>query len=147
MVVFVSVILIAAVVGLVAYPLLAKQEVAVDRRPDRRPKKAERMRQLDSELSSIQSALEQLEIDVKSGVVTEEEYVDRRVAHVRRAEAIRRGWKEPARDTGIGAADDIERRVAELRRLKGRVCPKCRAPVRANDKSCPECGAQIRAGR
>jgi hypothetical protein len=142
MVVFVSVVLIALVVASITYPLFRKEEKVVTKQPI-----TERLRQLNSELEAIDPAIQQLEIDLKSGSITEADYIDRKVNYLRRAEAIRSRTDGLEKGTEPREEDDIERRVLELRRAKRSFCPSCRAPAREGDKFCPECGTRITPGR
>ncbi len=139
--VFFAALIIAVVAGLIAYPLVLKEGVAGTRRAGREGKRT------DSRLDEIDAALQQLEVDLQTGVVTEEEYVELELKYRRRAEAIRGRTKGPKKEKKLREEDDIERRVANRRRSKRLNCPKCGAAVQEGNKFCPECGTPIAPGR
>jgi hypothetical protein len=89
------------------------------------------------------AALRDLDFDYRTAKISDEDYAPlRQQLLLQAAEAAQAAAGSPSAQD-----DDIEAAVRALRgtqkRAAARVCPRCHAALRANDKFCPKCGAAL----
>ena len=97
-----------------------------------------------SKRDTTYSMLKELEFDVQSGILTDEDYRDLEARYKRRAISILRDIDDLEKETDV--EDEIERQVLELRQGKGRFCPQCGARYHESDRFCSRCGAGLTQG-
>lgn len=137
--IFFAILLTVAAFGYIAYPLI------------RGPRRAaavtaaagdEHVDGLLTRRDTTYSMLKELEFDYHSGLLTEEDYRDLEGRYRGKAISILRDIDQVG-SAGDDAGDEIERQVAELRRVKQRFCSQCGVAVRPADRFCANCGANL----
>lgn len=127
-------ILAILAVAFIAYPLLRKGS------PNRSAKAVEdgQLRELRARRDAISSAIEELELDFKSGTLAEEDYRDLEAGY--RREALSLLKEIDALEKATDVSDEIERQVRQARQAKALSCPRCGARYLEEDKFCSRCG-------
>ena len=135
MTIFVALVLTVLTFAFIAYPLLRQKLRTADSVED------EKLQELYSKRDTAYSMLKELEFDLKSGNLTEEDYRDLETRYKRKAVSILRGIDNLKQDVSVD--DKIEKQVLALRQEKGRFCPQCGARSKDGDRFCSSCGANL----
>lgn len=135
MTVFVAVALAVLTFAFVTYPLLKRRARLVGSAED------DKLRELSSKRDTTYSMLKELEFDLQSGILTEEDYQDLEVRYKRKAISILRDIDDSEKGTEV--EEEIEKQILELRRGKGRFCPQCGARCQEGDCFCSRCGTSL----
>ncbi len=138
MTIFIAVLLTVATFAFIIYPLLRQRAPKVGLTED------EKLRELSSKRDTTYAMLKEMEFDLQSGILTEEDYHDLEARYKRKAISILRGIDDLKRGTNV--EDEIEKRVLELRRSKGRFCPQCGTSYQEGDRFCSRCGTGLSKG-
>ena len=104
----------------------------------------EKLQELHSKRDTTYSMLKELEFDLQSGILTEEDYRDLETKYKRKVISILRNIDNLERDSGV--EEEIEKQVLELRRDKGWLCPQCGARCLEGDRFCSRCGTSLSQG-
>ena len=136
--VFIAVVLAVLTLAFIIYPLfrqrLSQEGLAED----------EKLQELRSKRDTTYSMLKEMEFDLQSGILTKEDYRDLEARYKRKAISILRGIDDLKAGTNV--EDEIEKRVLELRRSKGRFCPQCGTSYQEGDRFCSRCGTSLSQG-
>ncbi len=138
MTIFAVVALVVLTFVFIVYPLFRRRSPEVGLTED------EKLQELRSKRDTTYSMLKEMEFDLQSGILTEEDYHDLEARYKRKAISILRGIDDLKRGTNMG--DEIEKRVLELRRSKGRFCSQCGTRYQDGDRFCPRCGTSLSRG-
>ncbi len=138
MTVFVTIVLTVSAFAFITYPLFKQRSRSVDAVED------DKFRELSSSRDTTYSMLKELEFDLQSGILSEEDYHDLEARYKRKAISILKELDN--REKGSQVEDEIERKILELRRGKGRFCPQCGARYQAGDRFCSHCGTGLNQG-
>ena len=135
-------VMVATIVGVlaiafIAYPLFRKGSG----KSPAGPVEDERLQELRSKRDAISSAIEELELDFKSGTLAEEDYRDLDASYRREALSLLKDID--ALEKATEASDEIERQVRQARQAKALLCPRCGARCLEGDRFCPRCGASL----
>ncbi len=136
--VFIAVVLTALTFAFIIYPLLRQRSPKVGLTED------EKLQELSSKRDTTYSMLKEMEFDLQSGILTKEDYRDLEARYKRKAISILRGIDDLK--AGTNMEDEIEKRVLELRRSKGRFCPQCGTKYHEGDRFCSRCGTSLSQG-
>src|SRR3970040_341943 len=134
--------LAAVTVAYLARPLVEGRS----REPDARER---RLSALRAEQDQLLDLLHELEMDYAMGKIEPEDFQAQRAARVHQGAALLRELDElrsVAPAAVLPAAlkdDDLERRVAQLRRTAGGVCGRCGNPLVLEDLFCSRCGQPV----
>ncbi len=170
MTVFIALVLTVLAFALVTYPLFKRRSPSGD------AVEQEKLQELSSKRDTTYSMLKELEFDLRSGLLTEEDYQDLEARYKRKAISILRDIDDVEDDTTVEeeiekqvlelrrgkarprprvAAEsrketaieaEVEKEVLKLRQQKGRFCPQCGARCREDDRFCSHCGANLSRG-
>ena len=135
MTILVALVLTVLTFAFIAYPLLRQRLRTVDSVED------EKLQELYSKRDTAYSMLKELEFDLQSGILTEEDYRDLETRYKRKAVSVLRDIDNLKQD--VSAEDKIEKQVLALRQEKGRFCPQCGARSKDGDRFCSSCGANL----
>ena len=135
MTVLVALVLTVLTFAFIAYPLLRQSLHIADSVED------EKLQELYSKRDTAYSMLKELEFDLQSGILTEEDYRDLETRYKRKAVSVLRDIDNLKQD--VSAEDKIEKQVLALRQEKGRFCPQCGARSKDGDRFCSSCGANL----
>lgn len=138
MTIFITAVLTVATFAFIAYPLLRQGVFKAGLTED------EKLRELSSKRDTTYAMLKEMEFDLQSGILTEEDYHDLEARYKRKAISILRGMDDLKRGTNV--EDEIEKRVLGLRRSKGRFCPQCGTKHQEGDRFCSRCGTGLSKG-
>ena len=138
MTVFIAVVLATLTFAFIVYPLFRQ------RLPQEGLTENEQLQELHSKRATTYSMLKEMEFDLQSGILTEEDYRDLETRYRRKAISILRDIDDLKRSTNMG--DEIEKRVLELRRSKGRFCSQCGARYQQGNRFCSRCGTSLSRG-
>ncbi len=138
MTIFAVVALVVLTFVFIVYPLFRRKLPEVGLTED------EKLQELRSKRDTTYSMLKEMEFDLQSGILTEEDYHDLEARYKRKAISILRGIDDLKRGTNMG--DEIEKRVLELRRSKGRFCSQCGTRYQEGDRFCSRCGTSLSQG-
>ena len=138
MTIFIAILLTVLTFAFIAYPLLKQRVRSVDSVED------EKSQELHTKRDTTYSMLKELEFDLQSGILTEEDYQDLEARYKRKAISILRDIDDVGKDTEV--EEEIEKQVLELRQSKGQFCPQCGARRQEGDRFCSHCGASLRQG-
>ncbi len=138
MTVFVAVLLTVLAFAFIIYPLLRQRSPRVGLTED------EKLQELSSKRDTTYSMLKEMEFDLQSGILTEEDYHDLEARYKKKAISILRGIDDLKAGTSVD--DEIEKRVLGLRRSKGRFCPQCGTRYQEGDRFCSRCGTSLSLG-
>jgi cytochrome c-type biogenesis protein CcmI len=136
--IFIAILLTVLTFAFIAYPLLKQRVRSVDSVED------EKSQELHTKRDTTYSMLKELEFDLQSGILTEEDYQDLEARYKRKAISILRDIDDVGKDTEV--EEEIEKQVLELRQSKGQFCPQCGARRQEGDRFCSHCGASLRQG-
>lgn len=141
MIIFVAVMLAASTAYFIVQPLLR-----TDGQDQARPARRKVWADLASQRDAINSSIEDLEFEFKSGSLSEQDYADLKADCERRAASIAGEISKLGKGTRV---DDemIEKQVQELRRVKDLFCSQCGARSKEGDKFCSACGSRLSSGR
>jgi len=134
--------LAAVTVAYIARPLVEGRS----REPDVRER---RLSALRAEQDQLLDLLHELEMDYAMGKIEPEDFRAQRAARVHQGAALLRELDElraAAPAAALPAAlkdDDLERRVAQLRRTAGGFCGRCGNPLVLEDLFCSRCGQPV----
>jgi uncharacterized membrane protein YvbJ len=87
------------------------------------------------------AAIEELEFDVKSGTLSDEDSDELKQSYEAKAESIIKEIDGKEKDDGQDS--EIERQIMELRQGVTSFCPQCGEETRKDDKFCVQCGAKL----
>ncbi len=104
----------------------------------------EKLRELHSRRDTSYSMLKELEFDLQSGILTEQDYRDLEARYKGKAISILRDID--GLEKGTNMDEEIERQVLELRQSKGWFCPQCGVRCQEGDRFCSHCGTSLRQG-
>lgn len=135
MTIFVAVVLTVLTFAIVAYPLYKQRSRSVGSTED------VKFQELHSKRDTTYSMLKELEFDFQSGILTEEDYRDLEARYKGKAISILRDIDDLGKDTPL--EEEIEKKILELRRSKGRFCPQCGARRQKDGRFCSQCGANL----
>ena len=138
MTIFIAILLTVLTFAFIAYPLLKQRVRSVDSVED------EKSQELHTKRDTTYSMLKELEFDLQSGILTEEDYQDLEARYKRKAISILRDIDDVRKDTEV--EEEIEKQVLELRQSKGQFCPQCGARRQEGDRFCSHCGASLSQG-
>ncbi|MFC2014764.1 hypothetical protein ACFLUP_02090 [Chloroflexota bacterium] len=149
MTLFVTILLTVLTFVFIAYPLFKRRLVSPNSADD------EKYRELSSKRGTTYSMLKDLEFDLQSGILTEEDYKDLEARYKKKAITILKDADSLEHDTEIG--EEIEKQVQALRKDKNNeskiggtpesiFCTKCGSRSQATDRFCASCGASLSAG-
>ncbi|MAH39189.1 MAG: hypothetical protein CL873_01445 [Dehalococcoidales bacterium] len=138
MTIFTAVLLTVLTFAFIIYPLLRQRAPKVGLAED------EKLQELRSKRDTTYSMLKEMEFDLQSGILTEEDYHDLEARYKRKAISILKDIDDL--NAGTNTEDDIEKRILELRQNKGRFCSQCGAKYRESDRFCSRCGTSLRQG-
>ncbi|MFQ6122003.1 MAG: zinc ribbon domain-containing protein [Dehalococcoidales bacterium] len=138
MTVFIAILLTILTFAFIAYPFFKQKWRLVDSAG------GEKLRELHSRRDVTYSMLKELEFDLQSGILTEEDYQDLEARYKRKAISILREMDKS--EKGSDVDEEIEKQVLELRRSKGRFCPQCGNKYQENDRFCSRCGINLSKG-
>ena len=133
--VFIAVVLTVLTFAFIIYPLFRQ------RSPQEGLAEDEKLQELRSKRDTTYSMLKEMEFDLQSGILTEEDYRDLEARYKRKAISILRGIDDLKAGTNV--EDEIEKRVLELRRSKGRFCSQCGTKYQQGDRFCTRCGTGL----
>jgi cytochrome c-type biogenesis protein CcmI len=136
--IFIAILLTVLTFAFIAYPLLKQRVRSVDSVED------EKSQELHTKRDTTYSMLKELEFDLQSGILTEEDYQDLEARYKRKAISILRDIDDVGKDTEV--EEEIEKQVLELRQSKGQFCPQCGARRQEGDRFCSHCGASLSQG-
>jgi len=158
MTVFIALLLTAAVFIFIAMPLIRQRKNAASSGDDR-------FRELSSKRDTTYSMLKELEFDLQSGLLTEQEYRDLETRYKRKAISILKDVDGLEKDNevedtieaqvkklhltgnsqgkGNQVEDDIEKEVLRVRQSRGEFCAKCGTKTQKADRFCASCGARL----
>ena len=109
------------------------------------PTEDEHLQELRSRRDAIYSAIEELELDFKSGTLAEEDYRDLETSYTREANSLLKDIDALEKATAV--EDEIERQVRQARQAPALLCPRCGARYLKGDRFCSRCGASLVQGR
>lgn len=138
MIIAVALLLTVLIFAFIVYPLLKQKSRSVD------SAEGEKLQELHSKRDTTYSMLKELEFDLKSGVLTEEDYRNLEASYKKKAVSILKDIDNVEKGTEV--EEEIETQILELRRGKGRFCPQCGARYQENDRFCSHCGARLGQG-
>lgn len=138
MTIFIAILLTVLTFAFIVYPLLKQRVRSVDSVED------EKSQELHTKRDTTYSMLKELEFDLQSGILTEEDYQDLEARYKRKAISILRDIDDVGKDTEV--EEEIEKQVLELRQSKGQFCPQCGARHQEGDRFCSHCGASLSQG-
>ena len=136
--VFIAVVLTVLTFAFIIYPLFRQ------RSPQEGLAEDEKLQELRSKRDTTYSMLKEMEFDLQSGILTEEDYRDLEARYKRKAISILRGIDDLK--AGTNMEDEIEKRVLELRRSKGRFCSQCGTKYQEGARFCSRCGTSLGQG-
>jgi len=117
MTVFVALVLAVLTFAFIVYPLFKQRSRSVDLVKD------EKLQELHSKRDTTYSMLKELEFDLQSGYLTEEDYQDLETRYKTKAISILRDIDDLEKSSEV--EEEIERQILELRQGKGRFCSHC----------------------
>ena len=135
MTIFVTLVLTVLAFAFVVYPFFRRRSSSVDAIDD------EQLRELYSKRDTTYSFLKEVEFDLQSGMLTDEEHRDLEATYQRKAISILRDIDNLGKDPEMD--DEIEKQVLELRQNKGQFCSQCGARRQEGDHFCSKCGANL----
>jgi rubrerythrin len=135
MITFVALLLTVLTFAFIVYPFLKQRPRSVE------PFEDDKLQELHSERDTTYSMLKELEFDLQSGVLTEEDYRDLEARYKGKAISILKNIDNL--EKGTEAEEEIERQVLALRQNQGRFCSQCGTRSREGDRFCPHCGASL----
>jgi hypothetical protein len=138
MTIFVTVGLTVLTFAFIIYPLLRQRVPKMGLAED------DKLQELRSKRDTTYSMLKEMEFDLQSGILTEEDYYDLAARYKRKAISILRDID--ALKAGTDMEDEIEKRILELRRSKGRFCSQCGTKYQEGDRFCSRCGTSLSQG-
>ena len=141
------IVITAAVVGFVFYPLLGTR-VEIGRTTRREG----RRRSLLEEREMLYETIRELDFDYRMGKVEEDDYRQARARYEAQAVAVLKALDQTeGRGGGDAVEAGVEREIAALRRSgkEGKsathTCPKCQTRAPKNARFCPHCGNALGA--
>jgi ribosomal protein L40E len=154
MTIFVALILTALTFGFIAYPLFKQRSPSVDSVED------DKSQELHSQRDTTYSMLKELEFDLQSDILTEEDYQDLEARYKGKAVSILRdldNLKKGAeleeeiekqvlklrRGKSADTGEKLEKEIQEQRRGKGQFCSQCGAKRAVDDRFCSQCGTSL----
>ncbi len=161
MTVFIAVVLAVLTFAFIIYPLFRQ------RLPQEGLVEDEKLLELHSKRDTTYSMLKEMDFDLQSGILTEEDYRDLEARYKRKAISILRDIADLKAGTNVEdeVEDEIEKRVLELRqkksstvdekleketlklrRSKGRFCSQCGTKYQESDRFCSRCGTSLNQG-
>lgn len=138
MTIFIAVVLTVLAFAFISYPLLRQRAPKVGLTED------EKLKELRSKRDTTYAMLKEMEFDLQSGILTEEDYHDLEARYKKKAISILRGIDDLKKGTNM--EDEIEKRVMELRQSKGRFCLQCGTKHQEGDRFCSRCGTSLSKG-
>ena len=138
MTIFIALVLTVLTFAFIAYPLLKRRPRSVAAVGD------EKLQELHSRRDTTYSMLKELEFDLQSGILAEEDYQELEARYKGKAISILKNIDGLESSTGV--EEEIENQVRELRRSKGRFCPQCGARCQEGDHFCSRCGTSLSQG-
>jgi hypothetical protein len=151
MIIFAQIIIIVLTAAFIAWPWLmeffeggeAVTESGSFARLKRKGKFAEneKLETLYSERDAVHAAIEELEFDVESGTLSNEDFDELKKNYEAEAAPILKEIYDKEKDPGQD--DEIERQIMELRKGVTNFCPECGEKCREDDKFCVQCGAKL----
>ena len=136
---FVSVVLAVLTFAFIVYPFFKQRLRSVDSVED------ENLQGLYFKRDTTYSMLKELEFDLQSGALIEEDYRDLESRYKKKAVSILKDIDDLKKGTSV--EDGIEKQVLKLRRGKGPFCPQCGARLQQGNRFCPHCGVRLGQGR
>ena len=138
MTVLFAVVLTVLAFTFIVYPLFKRRPGLMD------TSDAGKLQELFSKRDTTYSMIKELEFDLQSGTLNEDDY--RELEEKYKGEAVSVLKDIDNLDKGNDVDVEIEKQVLELRRSKGRFCPQCGVKVQESDRFCSRCGASLGSG-
>ncbi len=135
MIIAVALLLTVLTFAFIIYPLLKQKSRSVGL------VEGEELQELHSKRDTTYSMLKELEFDLKSGVLTDEDYRNLEANYKKKAVSILKDIDNVER--GSDVKKEIETQILELRRGKGRFCSQCGVRYQDGDRFCSHCGANL----
>lgn len=155
MIILAAVVIVVLMVAYIAWPIVKKfregAEVVAEGDSLRKLKKwskfteNEELGELYSQRDATYSAIEELEFDLKSGTLSNEDFDVLKQSYKAKAVSILKEIDD--KEKGPGLDGEIEGQILELRQSKANFCPQCGERCREDDKFCVQCGADLCTGR
>jgi predicted RNA-binding Zn-ribbon protein involved in translation (DUF1610 family) len=101
--------------------------------------------ELYSQRDATYAAIEELEFDVKSGTLSDEDSNELKQSYKAKGESIIKEIDN--KEKSAGQDSEIERQIMELRQGVTSFCPQCGEETRKDDKFCVQCGAELNIRR
>ncbi len=138
MTVLIALVLAVLTFAFIVYPLLKRRLRSVAAVGD------ERLQELHSRRDTTYSMLKELEFDLQSGILTEEDYKALEARYKGKAISILKNID--GLEKGTEVEEIIEKQVLKLRRSKGQLCSQCGARYQEDACFCSRCGASLSQG-
>ncbi len=135
MTIFVALLVTVLAFVFVVYPFFRRRSSSIDAVDD------EKLRELYSKRDTTYSFLKEVEFDLQSGMLTDEEHRDLETTYQRKAISILRDIDNLEKEPEV--EQEIEKQVLELRQNKGQFCSQCGARCQEGDHFCSHCGANL----
>ena len=135
MTIFVALLVTVLAFAFVVYPFFRRRSPSVDAVDD------EKLRELYAKRDTTYSFLKEMEFDLQSGMLTDEEHQDLETTYQRKAISILRDIDNLEKEPEVG--QEIEKQVLELRQGKGQFCPQCGVRCQESDRFCSHCGTNL----
>ena len=158
MTIFVALLVTVLAFAFVVYPFFRRRSSSVDAVDD------DSLRELYSKRDTTYSFLKEVEFDLQSGMLTDEEHRDLEATYQRKAISILRDIDNLEKGTEVEQEiekqvqklrrvrrspvdEEVEKEVLELRRGKGQFCSQCGARCQEDDRFCSRCGTSLDSRR
>ncbi|MBT3363360.1 MAG: hypothetical protein HN929_04035 [Chloroflexi bacterium] len=97
--------------------------------------------ELYSQRDAARTAIEELEFDLKSGTLSNEDFDELKGNYEAKADSILKQIDD--KEKGAWQDSEIEKQIMELRQGVACFCPECGGKCREDDKFCVQCGASL----
>lgn len=141
---------LSLLIGLVAF-IVVLWPLVRGRFNQAQPQTEESLQSLRHQRDSIYDSLRELDFDLQTGKMSEDDYADLSERYKRRAIGLLKQLDDRQRDVLLALDDEIEREVAVARKSRktpaaapaGLACAVCGAKLEVDDLFCRRCGAPV----